>query len=208
MIIMRFTMYINESGLQDMDPKDIADILKKDCKPILTWMKRHNYTKFLQRYNRQRHGTRFDLLAPHKDREPRDMPMWVQKMLDDAFERKFGVRPRSSGVFCDLFTLIGSGLPANDSYFILFPVEKYRGIWAENIDDLYLKWISDIRDKYDNKELRSETEKWCAWVSNQYTDEDLAGVKFRQEIMLICDKYYIVNSTIIEAVLVELKKKK
>jgi len=203
---MKFNRYLNE---EDKSIEETLAILKKDCKPILNWMKKSDYDLFLYRWNSKKAGTIFELITPRKDRNPSDTPPWLQEIYDDAFEKKFGVRARSSGVFCQVRQL------RNQSYssgsFAVFPVGKFKYIWKPKMADLFVRW-TEVR-----KEFRSGTggvyndydinsvKAWATDIIDTYTDKNLDDV-ILEEVMLICDKYYLVSCMHMLSVMEKLEK--
>jgi hypothetical protein len=76
----------------------------------------------------------------HKYRTPTDTPEEIQKWIDDEFEKKFGWRPRSQGVFAS-----ASVFGAYNPRFIFFPIGKYKYIWSPEVQDFFGK-LDDIYD--------------------------------------------------------------
>jgi len=196
---MRFISHINELRHKVGDLRDIADTLRRDCKPYLLFMKNNNYKKLLRRFNSNR-TTEFELIVPRTDRKPRDTPIWVQELMDAQFKKKFGVKARSSGVFCKLieisdYTFSGTYYSA----FAIFPVGAYDCIWSPDITDLYLEWTYKM-EEVDKDERKAVTKQWVEEVVNKYTDEDISNSN-SEEIMLICDKYYAVQFNMMKSLL-------
>ena len=73
-------------------------------------------------------------VTPRQDRYPKDMPEFLHDELDSRFQKKFGWKPRGTGVF-----VISNKRDAG-SYgdeYIFFPVGKYRYLYNPDISDLF-----------------------------------------------------------------------
>lgn len=89
------------------------------------------------------HGKEFKatINQVRKDREPLNTPSWAQRAIDDWFEKKLGVRPRSSAVFA-----FNDDGPAElyGKLHIIIPVGDYKLIWSPEVLDLTVKLFPDI----------------------------------------------------------------
>ena len=160
---MRLEKFINEghkairlSGTLDEKVFEIAVLLFKNCKPYLKDLK--GTTDVLYRGAR---GGEITLITPRIDRQPKDMSIELQELLDDEFYAKFKWRPRSEGVFCsgkyDQAATYGS------SVYTVWPIGKYDFIYSVDIHDLYTKtenlnvtvqggddyWYDEFEEEYD-----------------------------------------------------------
>jgi hypothetical protein len=199
---MKFIHYLNEN---ETSPEKIVSILREECAPILKWMSKHRYNRFLRRFGHSLGRTEFDLIIPRKDRKPSDTPLWVHKLLDQAFNKKFGVKARSSGVFCRKVVIQEFTFPISGEAYAIFPVGDYKYLWAPDINDLYLEWTKNIEDVENKENIKIRTKSWAEDIVKQYTDKDLDKA-YSEEIMLLCDKYYAISGEIYESVWNELKK--
>lgn len=118
----------------DLYDKRIKSLQKvqKECSEICDIYKKTK--RFLLRgSNNTYYG--YQYLTPREDRRPKDMDSTVHKLLDDAFHKLYGWKPRSQGVFCtsDIMEVSNNyGLP-----YIIFPVNGFKYIWSSSIEDLY-----------------------------------------------------------------------
>jgi hypothetical protein len=76
-----------------------------------------------------------------KDRKPLDMNSDASELFDKKFMEKFGIKPRSSGVFSTTDWNIASVYPRgrNTGIFLFFPIGEYKYLWSPDIKDLYNK---------------------------------------------------------------------
>ncbi len=136
---MRLQHFINEghkevrisSGTLEERVFEISVLLFKNCKQYLKDLK--GTSDVLYRGGR---GGEITLITPRTDRHPKDMSPELQELLDDEFDKKFGWRPRSEGVFCsgDYDQAEGYG----NAVFTVWPIGKYDFIYSDSINDLYL----------------------------------------------------------------------
>jgi hypothetical protein len=138
--------------------------------------------------------------VPRKNRKPKDTSEITHKVLDKLFYEKFGWRARSEGLFC-----IGgrSGTYYGNNRYIIFPKNGFKYVYSDNIDDLYaymgdeIEYASFDRDNISKPE---DTETMRKIINKKYTDKNLLdflikGTNSYQEIMIKCDKYYMLNIT-------------
>ena len=121
---MRYYNYLNEDKITSL-----VDLIKDKCKPFL---KDWNGINFLYRGMKQ--GFDYKVLPVRTDRKPKDMPIDLHNMFDNAFQSKFGWKARSNSVFCT-----GDKI-ATEEYgncFVIFPIGNYQFISSPNIEDLY-----------------------------------------------------------------------
>lgn len=78
---------------------------------------------------------------PRTDRKPKDSNPESHEIIDKIFEKKFGWRPRTEGVFA-----ITS--PVNAAYYgsvcVFLPANGYKYIWSPKYKDLYSNFLNDI----------------------------------------------------------------
>jgi len=198
---MRFQRYIlNEEVYQS---NEIADILKKDCKPYFKevgldapflWRGQHSVTI-----------PDIEKIVPRKDRRPRNTPINLHKIWDNAFKKKFGWKARSEGVFVgDEFDAVYYG-----RVYMFFPIGSYKYVWSEKYEDLTNNFDSEtfryftrlskdsiegyLEDKFRNQQLNYnfDSDAFIKWkrenvekihkemmkkaegVVNDYTDKNL-----------------------------------
>ena len=199
---MKFQNYLIE------DNKSLAYYTKKiqvECKPFIKEIKGAAGT--LTRHD-VKHG-----LDPawkkitRKDRRPLDTPKQFHDMIDNWFNKNFGWKSRSSGLFC-----WGTPFPLLASDWMVFPAGNFKYIWSPKITDLYghVEFIFDMAKAKARKhdDLQSEMEPAIkeAWKEmkkefSKYTNKNLKkAVVSRKEIMVDCDYSYLVKQELIENV--------
>lgn len=202
---MKFLEYLTEDAIQPYE------LLKKECGPFLAWAKKNGFKTLLHRYVQNMGNDSVVLKTVRKDRKPKDTPAWAQKILDDAFKKKFGVRPRAEGVFCRPRMIDKYGFDAYGTYYMI-PVGEYKCIWSD-ITDLYVKWMDDV--VYPGGESKARTMKnfgaatkaWANKIVSEYTmDNDVTP--YSGEVMVLCDKYYMVIDVAMGEVVKKLKNEK
>lgn len=125
---MRFQKFINE----ETDFDTIEKVLEQECSQII-----EEYRKCGRILYR---GTKksikdWKFITPRKNREPKDTPKEMHKILDDAFQKRFGWKARSEGVFALSDSMYVSEY--GREYFF-FPKDGYKYIWHPQIQDLYV----------------------------------------------------------------------
>ena len=106
-------------------------------------------------------------------------------ILDELFEKKFGWKPRSGGVFCTGSEATASGY--GDAY-IFFPIGDFEFLWSPKIHDLYdhvttRKPVGSIF----MKDFYNET-------VDKYINSGMAtAIASGHEIMVRCNSYYLTN---------------
>lgn len=191
----------------------IMAILERYCKPFLDEVSSKGI-ECIFRGSRPSNNEEIDNLDIYKktvrtDRKALDSNKEISDMFDNIFDEKFGVRPRSSGVFT---TKKFETTSAYSIRYIFVPIGDYKYYWNPNCDDLYTNintknWYrrfakgwpykpNMIKRFYDyitknnlEKEVHSSLEK----LVNGYKNTDLEG-NSNQEIMFICKEYYLLDA--------------
>lgn len=177
---MRFQSYLNESpDISIKDAYEIMDMIKKDCQPFL---RSRDKGQFLWRGSEKQVDS-YKKLTPRTDRKPKDMFQERHEKLDKAFDKIFGWKARSQGVFC-----YGSPTYA-ESYgepFLVFPIGKFKFLWSPTIKDLYVQ-IGELLN-YKNFSYEEIVKKF-------YQEKNLKEAidKKSNEIIIGCKSYYLVN---------------
>lgn len=148
----------------------------------------------------------FGIKTVRTDRRPMDTPGEVHDILDHLFLKKFGIRARRDTVFCTttLWQAEEYGIP-----YYFFPIGDFRMIFSKDVMDL----TAELRDKdiltmdystgkrifnviIDDESLQKELEKFV----NKYEMTADPGRAFASpgEVMVKCDKYYLVDVDIID----------
>ena len=185
---MRLESYLTENVSIDqwITPKQMHDILKKDCSKFIKeangffwrgiWGAQHGLSPSKIDYKS---------LTPRKDRVSKNTPPEVHHQFDIFFKDTFGWKARSEGAFAtrELVHAQGYGNP-----WMFFPIGNYKYIYSEDIQDLYDEaeqlWydVDAGRIESFNKQMRRM----------EYTDKNLKKSDV-SEVMFKTDKYYAVN---------------
>lgn len=128
---MRLYNYLNESS-EKID--NMIEMIKENCKPFLNDVKKQSRLDLL--FSGRGSSDVFIERKIRKDRKPLDTPLKLQNIVDDLFNKFYGVKPRSSSIFCyvDDLKTTAYGTP-----FIIFPIGSYKLLWSPEVNDLYDK---------------------------------------------------------------------
>ncbi len=148
---MRLRNYILNEEIVD-DAEDIVDILNEDCKPILNVLKKYDYKYFLYRGSRSI-ADNFQKITPRKNRKPLNTPIKLHNILDKMFQKKFGWKARSEGVFAagQLYPLDEYG-PS----YLFFPIGNFKYVWSPEIEDLYEEFDIDTLNWFKGSGYKSD----------------------------------------------------
>ncbi len=119
-----------------------------------------------------------------KNRKPLDTPIKLHNILDKMFQKKFGWKARSEGVFAaGKWYFSGSKDTYYGDTYLFFPIGNFKYVWSPKIDDLYedLHWsITEFfRDKESRKEIMAK--KWNDEPLDKYEDfEDFIKLKEKE----------------------------
>lgn len=140
----------------------------------------------------------FDKIIPRMDRKPMNTNPEVSAMFDEEFEKLFGWKPRSEGVFCT-----GRNVRSElygDPY-IVFPKNGYQFIWSKRINDLYID--SGIYGY--NMDKVEEVSKKIRSLVLSYRDHGMRkAIRSGVEVTIKCDYYYVIERKDLELVKKEL----
>jgi hypothetical protein len=187
---------------------DFYDHLKKENKERKKKILEVECSKFFNQIKKKSYIFRgienlrsdFKKVKSRKNRQPRDTPQYVHEKLDEMFQKNFGWKVRSEGVFT-------SGDPNLEDYgdiFLFAPVGNFKYIWSADIKDLYNKLLTIgavppnrnipndvIMDMFDKKSNKVEE-----IVKKYHHNEGLnISIRYKSEIIFKCDYYYLLNTT-------------
>ena len=217
----------NEGIAEDSNSFDkIVELLERDCKPFLDeimkneQLQQHNTIDghVIFRGSRPSHNEEIDDLDIYKktvraDRKSLDTNSEISNIFDDIFEKKFGVRPRSCGVFT---TKNYQTTSAYGMRYIFVPIGEYKYYWNPSFDDLFTKintesWyrrftkseykpneykpnmIKRFYDFITNNNLEKDVHNSMKKLVDGYKNDDLE-INTHQEIMFICKDYYLLDA--------------
>ena len=172
---MRLANYIlNEENISTGE--ELVKVLMRDCAPFVSDLAIDNFANFLYRGSQKSFsGIISNKNKPRKDRKPRDTPMELHLRFDKLFQRKFGWKVRSSGVFAtpDIYSVEEYGI-----FYLFFPIGKYRYVWSPEISDLY-GYLSE--EKYGIMHIESYFKNnidWWYQIQHYMTMIDKIGYRY------------------------------
>jgi hypothetical protein len=139
---MKLQRYLTEQ--QGLTAGEIMEILEKDCGPFLKEVREGR--RPVWRGTWKSFSDDLVRLSPRKDRRPLDTPPHVHDTLDKAFQKKFGWRPRSTGVFCS--TEYTDAIIYGRAY-MFFAIGKFDVLWRKDVSDqrnLQPHWLENVFD--------------------------------------------------------------
>ena len=175
---MRLTHYLTE----EQNVQYIWSLLQKDCKPYIKQLK----NDLLYRGSYKSNDGIIKVI-PRKDRRPMSIYPKVQEILDNFFNKKFGWKPRSTGVFCtgDFEQAGQYGIT-----YSFWPIGPFKFLWHPTVSDLFGALWTDNHSS------------WSYWIDNPqrlegfvkgYSDKNFhRAIQSKHEIMISCKKYYLV----------------
>ena len=188
---MRLTQYLTEyvytgSVESDFDIEYIWGVLQKDCKPYIKQLK----GDLLYRGSYKSNPAGLMKVTPRKDRKPMSINPIVQITLDKFFNKKFGWKARSTGVFCTGdFSVAGQ---YGNTAYSFWPIGPFKFLWHPQVPDLF-EALWDIQNT------------WGYWIDHpeilesfvkDYTNKNFQkAIKSKHEIMISCKNYYLVRSS-------------
>lgn len=144
-----------------------------------------------------------------KNRLPTDTPLNVHEITDDWMLKKFGERFRSNALFCtpEKLQSMNYGEP-----FIVLPIGSFSYLWSNKVKDLFHTFnkeriekdgkeksvnelghfISDVGEDI-SKEIQNEIIK--VLINQEYQTENLISNE-NNEVMLACEKFYIIHPSV------------
>jgi len=122
------------------------------------------------------------------DRRPLDTSARRHKIFDDWFERKFGWKPRSEGVFAFGEKTSVNELKTYGTPCVIFPIGPIKYVWSPRVSDLY----ADINIYTGIKGDDSVEDRIIDWLDHAgYIDNQLEDAAYNSaEVMIKCSKYY------------------
>ncbi len=182
----RFTKYLNEDYIIETALGDYK-VLMDECIQMMNLYATYRFDKVFWRGTRSHTDQGMtEKIIPRKDRYPKHTNPTDHDLLDKEFQKKFGWKARSEGVF------VTSSKTSASSYgkpYICIPADGFKYIWSNEIDDLYI-YISDIYSHWYRADVGYSN------IVNKYTDQSLKDALNRRagnEVMFKCKYYYLVH---------------
>ncbi|CAG7579953.1 MAG: hypothetical protein SLAVMIC_00176 [uncultured marine phage] len=181
------------------DVKEVAEKILRDCQPFLKELR--GTDNFIYR-GYMRGLTNVDSInkiSARKDRKPLHTDRFLHDEFDFYFEERFGVRPRSEGVFgTGYYNQAGLyGKP-----YLFFPIGDFDFYWSEEVFDLHAYLNDKVGHLPKVKKWTSEDKRFASeliedMVNDFYTDENLlSAINEEGEIIFMCDEYYLVDENL------------
>lgn len=176
---MKFYNYLNENENMAKEKLDeYLSTIRKDCKKILQTYKL--VRRFIYRGTDKLKDDDFIKVKPRKSRRPKDTSYEVHITLDSFFERRFGWKARSEGVFTT--PMVSKATKFGKKIGIIFPKDGFDFLWNPRIMD-------SIHFETEKRLNRSFTEQL-----ERYRDDNLVGaIQQESEIIFRCDYFYLIN---------------
>ena len=173
------------------DYNEIITLIEKECKYFL-----ENDAILLYRGFKE-DIENYKLLERRHNRKSVDMPINVHAKLDELFEKEFGWKVRSSGIFATTSIVDAKsymkrkkgddGFMYREKPYIFIPKGKYKYVFNPDIDDLY----DFLYDLYDNNSIYS--------IIYGYKQDELNSAR-DVEVVFDCDEYYLFNIKYIDII--------
>lgn len=132
------------------------------------------------------------------DRRPADTEPESHKLLDDWFNKEFGVRARSTTLFCVGDTKLGrADIKQYGDLYIILPIGEFKYIWSPKVQDLFAKiddkdWTMDLQRPGEEQDPAENCNRFMNTLG--YYDGDLHKVvSSKLEVMVACSKYYAIE---------------
>jgi hypothetical protein len=229
---MKYYRYLKEASINKdrfhpklinrMENEKLYDILEKND---IFQLYRKSDKNFLYR------GVKADIYhyekrSRRKDRQPKDMPKHLHDLLDYEFNRRFGWKARSEGVFVvpNQTMARGYGTP-----YIFIPLGKYRFLYSDEISDLFSEATGDdaifldaievavlnddtdmigylSEEGYDLNNVPSERDVIDKMMKT-YTNKNINNAinLYKHEIMFDCNEYLLFESSVIKQIIEDFK---
>jgi hypothetical protein len=193
----KFNKYLNEN---DLNPEDAEELIKKNCSQFLK--------EGVPLYRGYKFGTRktFFEMTPRQDRKPLNTSKRLSDALDREFNKRFGWKPRTEGVFC---TPDADEAHDYGEVYLVLPFDGYKYLWSPDITDVYISMgiiqTNYIRDNFPEAfTVKLNTQDFFKTMSDEaydefvkffmdkykYYDKSLRTNRYK-EVMVKCKKYYM-----------------
>jgi len=207
--MITFKDFISEES-QELD----VDKFYADCKPFLLELRGIDEAD-LPKHGSRRAPSQWEIQSIKPRKGPRDTDMAIHSAIDSYFERRFGWPARTQSIFTtgDFDQAATYGPPS-----LIFPIgANFQTLWSEEVNDLYHVY-DNIFSKLRREMAKPEVEggqpralsvvefdrarakaiedtidaiKGARWHHNAYIK---AGYKSGNEVLLGCDKVYLIRA--------------
>jgi hypothetical protein len=186
-----FDREYKDKHYSDNEFNEILNVLEKDCSQFLDELSsKKQYPIFRGASNMDDVTEGMWEKFARDDRFTRDSAGEFSEDFDDVFEKKYGVRLRSNGVFATKSPAVANSY--DNSYYIFFPVDGYKYYHNNNAVDLYA-----IQPEYydDTYEFSDRKEEVFIKINNIVDGYELNSIEKAGlcELTFICKKYYLID---------------
>jgi hypothetical protein len=132
------------------------------------------------------------VIKPRNDRRPKNSSIRFHEIADTWFEKNFGIRYRSQGVFLTSSKLTAAAYAETPSHVMrVVPISEYRFCWSPSVSDLLFG--AKRLENAESNEIQSYLD------SMNYREYDLKDAHEKScEVMLYCKEYVCIPIGLLE----------
>ena len=187
---MRYNNYLTEHNAynKSLTPEIIKELEKVSPVYIdsLKKLSKKTYNIHLFRGTEDR-GDYF-IRDVRQDRRPKDSDIRWHNSLDDAFFKKWGIRPRSQSLFCEF------GIPEGYSrVYVVLPIGDYTLVSSTMVFDAYGRQPSEVKDYKQEAVNLVKLYKKNTSVGYIKNLVYMSGKK-HTEVMMVCKSYLALHT--------------
>ncbi len=172
-------------------------LIHKNCQPFLKeWLKSFKGHNLEIWYRGIKNSVSFFKNSVRIDRLPVSTDIELHLELDSEFNKRYGHKFRSNALF-----VTGDEKEALEygNVYMIFPINEYKYIWNDKIEDLFL--FTDILNG-DKPEYSDGISKEML-LSTYKSTNMIRAINSEVEIMLACKKYYGLRAKIYNDIILE-----
>ena len=201
---MRLNKYISENTINDY-----ISLIKRDCKPWLSATKNCS-DLFFRGMKTPIDSDPFIKKKVRSNRKPMNASREEQRALDFGFQKEFGWKPRSNGVF--ITSSITEAQTYGHAYFF-FAIGDFKYVWSPWVVDLFTDLPilrSELRRKLKSK-LKTVSTLDDSLIDKIpeifYIDKNICrSVLKGNEVVVNCKTYYLLSTTVLDGKWEQMKK--
>lgn len=184
---------------------DLAEIIRRDCAPYLKLPGSSDVLLFrgvtekydMQTYVMPKTGRTlyWTVFERRKDRQPAATRQDFSEIADSYFQKNFGWKARSEGVFVTGNATEASGY---GDLFVVVPMGPTRFVWSPQVFDLYNETIVLGNRWTESTPVQRQQADFEEFLNNaDYRNNGLVdAVTSHNEIMFDCDRYLAISATV------------
>lgn len=193
-MLLKFNEHSTKSDIDEY-----FKLIERDCKPFLTLLRKHDNLKnwYLRDYKPilfrglDRSDDFLDKQV-RKNRIQKDSFEFVdQEVVDHIFFEKFGVKPRSQGLFstfnyyqAERYGNVYAIFPKGDFDYIVGECEDFLDFWNEYVEEEGLER---------GEKIPIDHIKYVVGSLHHKNSHFGNAIKYGHEIMFLCDSYYAIR---------------